>query len=340
MSSKGKSPPAAHALTTMRIFQLTLALLFLSTVTYMAKFTTIWTAPSFKFSVDEAHAENLARLHEVLEMRGPNRFFVADFDAADTYLRTVNLAEGPVFVLLTSSEANGTYWCPDCEDARQPITDAFARAPTNTRLLEVSVGSPQDWKDDFNPFRTRSLFHIRKIPSLLKYDGDLKTSQLLSETFAMQPALLDFVFKSKPRVEMSHPASSYKTIRDGNEMLAFLEAYQGDYPLFLYFTSGIKRRTGRPWCPYCDIADVPLHFYFDKHAPKHAVLLTLVVADSFSEWKDRDNPFRQQSVAPVRAVPTLSRVVRASPTDPVSTRTYSLALKDIQALQSFFESPH
>ncbi|RQM25882.1 hypothetical protein B5M09_011732 [Aphanomyces astaci] len=334
------SPSSSHPMTTMRIFQLTMGLLLLSTVGYIAKFTTIWTTPSLKLTVDEVQLGHMAHLSEVLETRGRNRYFVPDYDAAETFLRSVDLTEGPLFVLLMSGEDNGTYWCGDCERARKPISDALARAPSNMRLLEVSVGAPSDWKNKFNPFRTKSTFHIRKIPALLKYDGNLRTSHLLSESFATQPALLDFEFASNPHAnKVLHSPTSYKTIRDANVMVAFLEAYQGDYPLFLSFSSAINEHTGRLWCPFCDIADIPIHYYFDHYAPSNAVLVTVVVADTYLAWKDKKNPFRLQTIAKISGLPTLSRVVRAAPTDAVTTREYYPFFENIDALQAFFQAP-
>ncbi|KAF0772220.1 hypothetical protein AaE_002331 [Aphanomyces astaci] len=378
-SSGNGSPSSSHPMTTMRIFQLTMGLLLLSTVGYIAKFTTIWTTPSLKLTVDEVQLGHMAHLSEVLETRGRNRYFVPDYDAAETFLRSVDLTEGPLFVLLMSGEDNGAYWCGDCERARKPISDALARAPSNTRLLEVSVGAPSDWKNEFNPFRTKSTFHIRKIPALLKYDGNLRTSHLLSESFATQPALLDFEFASNPHAnKVLHSPTSYKTIRDANEMVAFLEAYQGDYPLFLSFTSAINEHTGgcnlfiylfgpviyfevlgtyilsisrvvsietihhlkcRLWCPFCDIADIPIHYYFDHYAPSNAVLLTVVVADTYLAWKDKKNPFRLQTIAKISGLPTLSRAVRAAPTDAVTTREYYPFFENIDALQAFYQAP-
>ncbi|KAG9406396.1 hypothetical protein AC1031_002715 [Aphanomyces cochlioides] len=327
------STTASSGMSTFRVFQITMALLLFSTVAYIAKFTTVWTSPVFRPTADDVQFEHMVHLQEVLETRGKNRFFVPDFEAAEAFLRQVDLKEGPMFVLLMSSEVNGSYWCNDCARAKQPFEDALARAPPNTRVLEVSVGAPRDWNDDYNPFRTKSTFHIRKIPALLKYEGNLKTSHLVSEQFVTKPELLNFVFGTK--IPMPRPP---KIIRSADEMLAFVKAYKGDYPLFLSFTSGTNPHTGRLWCPFCDIADLPIQHYFETAAPENAQLVRVVVADSYGAWKENSNPFRKQFVVRVSAIPTLVRVSKAQPTDEPFVREYLPLFEDTKELQKFFQA--
>ncbi|KAF0684054.1 Aste57867_23975 [Aphanomyces stellatus] len=329
----GAASTSQGLLTLLRVCQIVLALLLFSTVWYIGEFATMWPTPNAKPTNEEVEVEHLVHLNNVFETRGPNRYYVPDFDAAETYLRTVNLTDGPLFVLLMSGETNGTYWCADCERAKGPVADALARAPANTRLLEVSVGTAQDWHDDFNSFRSKSTFHIRKIPALLQYAGNLHTTRLISERFTLDTELLDFAFGTKgpaPR--------AVQTIRNVEAMTAYLDAYDGSHALFLSFTSGINSHTGRLWCPFCDIADLPLQYYFEQYAPPDAVMLRIVVADSYGAWKNPKNPFRLQTAARVTGLPTLSRVSRDAATKALAVREYTPFFENRAELVAFFQA--
>ncbi|KDO31728.1 hypothetical protein SPRG_03645 [Saprolegnia parasitica CBS 223.65] len=275
-----------------------------------------------------AHAVFLKRVrdasHNIVRVDGLN--------AAETYLNTVRLNDGPLYVLVTSLR-NGSEpdWCELCDVARQPVATAFANAPPSARLLWVQV-TEEGWETSKFTLRPDAQLEIRELPTLLRYNGRMVTTLLLAEAFVSDPLLLAGVFATPPTAV---PVPRVVDVTTIDEMNAALNAFDGA-PLFLYFVSGRYESTGRLWCPHCDRADVPILGYYRAYAPPNATLLRIVVAKTIDQWHDVANPFRTQSAVKLTGLPMLTRLSLSGAGLP-QLNEYVEFFEDRDRLRAFFE---
>ncbi|OQR90311.1 hypothetical protein ACHHYP_05631 [Achlya hypogyna] len=289
---RGKAP--SQQMTFLVLFRVSLALLLGCSMVY--------TMSLFRMADDGE-----VRLRKASEIAS-RRIQAASFADAVDYLETVDLHAGPVYILVMSGKSDGDYWCGDCRNAKAPIADAFAKAPSAARLLEVSVGSPDQWRDVHNSFRTDNLLRIGHIPALLQYEGNMRTSRLLLEKFAADPELLEDLFHV-PEPLVAASGARIQAVDKASDMVAILTAYDSSYPLYLFFISGTDPDTGRLWCPHCDSSKVPVEYYFTHYAPSNAVMLKITTADTYEAWQDKNNPFIAQSFVKIGGLPALMRAV-------------------------------
>ncbi|OQR80453.1 hypothetical protein THRCLA_23482 [Thraustotheca clavata] len=263
------------------------------------------------------------------------RFEAGSFDEAKTFLESVSLSDGPVYIVLMSGKRDGEYWCGDCRNADKPISEAFAKAPSNARLLEVSVGEPAQWRQASNPFRIHRLFTVSRIPAVLEYKGNLKTSNLLLEKFAKDKELLEYLFQVNTKELKS---SKIKDITTVDELQNVISNYDNSYPLFLFFISGNDQDTGRLWCPHCDSAAVPVEYYFLRYSPSNAIMFKVITSENYDAWMDSNNPFRQQNLVDVNGLPALFRAVPDS-TPSLVFDEYAEYFEEREKLIQFYEKP-
>ncbi|KAI9923030.1 hypothetical protein PsorP6_000594 [Peronosclerospora sorghi] len=327
-------------LSVIRFMQMLLAMTLLFSLAYMYQFVSV----SFSFrSMDEsvdAKERGLLRNrvlgHSVVHLQGfeAGHKFVSEYDVE---------SQGPLYILFMSdANADGEYWCPDCERAKKPVMDAFKRAPRGSRLAEIRVGPQAYWADYMNEFRQNQLFYLDYIPTLLRYEGGGNSSTMLTEAFCTDPALLDYVFRvHKPLAGAPHQ-NTVLSMSSPNEVIDYLGTYDNTYPLFFFFVSGYHNFNGRLWCPYCDRADVAVMHYFNYTAPETAVLVRVTTADSYEAWKSKANPFRQpafqEKVGPMRAVPYLGFVKKDVPGNKVTLYQFLPDYTETAKLQTFFKN--
>lgn len=303
----------------VRFMQLALATTILFSMVYM------WEFFSMSASYSTANGRTLdavngsdpfaaAAAAKNLRLVGQTRFVVQGFEAGYKFVSEYNVeTQGPLYILFMSdADVNGTYWCPDCAVARKPVYDAFERAPLGTRIVEIRVGQVEYWADQMNEFRQNKLFYIDYIPTLMRYTGGGNSTTMLTEKYCLDKELLDVVFQV---AEPSGPKlrnNQIVTLTTPEAVIDFVYAYDNSYPLFIYFTSGFHWFNGRLWCPFCDRANVAIMHYYNTTAPDSAVLLQVVVADSYVKWKKKKHPFKlpafREKVISLRGVPYLGRV--------------------------------
>ncbi|RHY30265.1 hypothetical protein DYB32_004522 [Aphanomyces invadans] len=258
-----------------------------------------------------------------------------DYASALDLLATIEVStDDPYFVLLMSGMlASGQYWCSDCEQAKMPLARAFAA--TGVRHAVVGVGSREEWANASSPFRVGPVFHVNEVPALLRYDGDLHTTTVLTgRAFLSDEAMLLALLTPRP----SPPTVVHV---DTVEALAtYFDEYtmsRSKHPLFVYFVSGTTP-TGELWCPYCAKAELPVMAYFDRFAPQDAVLLRVVTAASLQDWRRDDNPFKVQQVIVISGLPML---IRAKPqrldTAALEFEEYTAFFEDTALLTAFFQ---
>ncbi|EQC34993.1 hypothetical protein SDRG_07235 [Saprolegnia diclina VS20] len=316
----------SQQVTVLTLFRVSLAVLVTCSLLYMAR---MYAATAS----DGSYGRQELRLGQASAVAS-RRIHAASFDDAIAYLSNVDLDAGPVYILVMSGMRGGDYWCGDCRNVKAPVAAAFAKAPPTARLLEVSVGTPDEWRDVSNPFRTNSLLRINRIPALLEYKGHLKTTNLVLEKFATDPELLEYLFRvPEPRVPVR--ARDQRAVATVDALNAILDTYDGSYPLFLFFLSGHDSDTRRLWCPFCDSALLPVVYYFEHYAATDAVLVTVTTASTYDEWQDPSSPFRAQKRIKINGLPMLIRVLP----DATSFNEYSQFFEDRTRLVRFFEEP-
>ncbi|KDO31729.1 hypothetical protein SPRG_03646 [Saprolegnia parasitica CBS 223.65] len=316
----------SQRVTLLTLFRVSLAVLVTCSLMYMVRMYAATTS-------DAGPGRQELRLGQAPPLAS-QRVHAASFDEAIAYLSDVDLDAGPVYILVMSGMRGGDYWCGDCRNVKVPVAAAFAKAPPAARLLEVSVGTSPEWRDVSNPFRTHSLLRINHIPALLEYKGHLKTTNLVLEKFATDPELLEYLFRvPEPRVPIG--ARDKREVATVDALNAMVDAYDGSYPLYLFFVSGHDSDTERLWCPFCDSALLPVVYYFEHYAAKDAALVTVTTASTYDEWQDPSSPFRAQTRIKISGLPMLVRVMpNAAP-----LKEYTQFFEDRTHLVQFFQEP-
>jgi thiol-disulfide isomerase/thioredoxin len=274
---------------------------------------------------------------------GPKKFILQGFTEAYKFVKEYDTKMGPLYILFMSNvDEEGKYWCPDCQKAKQPVYEAFDRAPLKSRIVEIRVGERDYWANEYNEFRLNELFYIDYIPTLMRYDGNKFSSNMLSEKYCLDSALLEYVFRVENPTAGLPKNNSIITMKDAKEVQTYLEMYDNSYPLFIFFVSGTHDFNGRLWCPYCDKADVSVMHYYNYTAPTSAVLLRTVVADSYKMWKRKKNPFKsdefKEKVLTLKGVPYLARVTKKSNTQKLEFNEFIPEFYEKQRLIQFFNT--
>ncbi|OQR90316.1 hypothetical protein ACHHYP_05630 [Achlya hypogyna] len=253
---------------------------------------------------------------------------VNGFDAAEAFLNTVDIDDGPFFVHVTSARnVSEPEWCELCGLAKDKVAIAFETAPPTARLLHVLV-SEEGWESRRYSLRSDSQLNVDELPAILRYDGSMHTSLLLSEGFVSDPVLLRAVFQTSP--------APRRRVLDITTVQALERAIEAAsiQPLFTYFVSGRNPQDGRLWCRYCDRSDIPIVTYYNEYAPVNATLLRVIVADSYADWQNPTNPFARQQVVPVSGLPMLARL-DATATG-IQVHEYVQFFEERESLRAFF----
>lgn len=337
MASVMAAPPTplkgGWQLNPVRFMQLALATTVAFSVVYMAQF--------MASSVESGAGFSSAVRSRLL---GKTQYVVQGFDEGYKFVSTYDVeTQGPLFVLFMSdADENGTYWCADCERAKQPVYDAFARAPRGSRLVEIRVGPEEYWADNGNEFRQNQLFYIDYIPTLMRYDGRGNSSTMVNERGCTNKELLDFVFRVPRPSGPPLKGNEVVTLTTPSAIIEYVTAFDTDVrPLFIFFVSGVHSFNGRLWCHYCDRADVAVMHYFNTTAPANAVLIRAVVAESYKAWKKKKNPFKgaefREKIAAVRGVPFLGRLTKHQDMNTPRMTEYYPEFDAYEDLQRFYE---
>ncbi|KAL7686862.1 putative Thioredoxin-like superfamily [Plasmopara halstedii] len=323
----------------LRFMQVALAITLFFSITYMYQFVTVSitlrSVNDSEDSKDVGIVRNRVLGHSILHLQG--------FEAAHKFVSDYDIEQGPLYILFMSdADENGKYWCPDCERAKKPVMDAFNRAPRGSKLVEIRVGPQSYWSDYMNEFRQNQLFYLDHIPTLMRYEGGGNSSTMLTESFCNDPDLLDYVFRvNKPLAGKPHE-NKVLTMTSPTEVINYVGTYDHSHPLFLFFVSGNHDFNGRLWCPYCDRADVAVMHYFNYTALDDAVLIRIVVSNSYKEWKKNENPFKQlefrEKVTLLQGVPYLGFVRKDLPANKVHVFQFMPDYVETQKLLTFFKN--
>ena len=87
--------------------------------------------------------------------------------------------------------------------------------------------------------------------------------------------------------------------------------------------------------PFCDKSNIVIDSYFNHTASSKAVLVKIVVAETYWEWKNATNPFRvSKYLEPVVGIPALHRVHRVR--DQLTFTVFSDRFENLTALEHHF----
>ncbi|KAJ0398194.1 hypothetical protein ATCC90586_001557 [Pythium insidiosum] len=330
----GATPTASSGgMNPIRFMQLAFAATIFFSVVYMGQFISLSVQDSEQ-ALTGAGGRGLM---------GETNFVLQGFDEAFKFVSTYDVkTQGPLYLLFMSdADANGTYWCPDCQRAKKPVYDVFARAPRGSRLAEIRVGPSEVWNDDNNAFRQNELFYLDYIPSLIRYDGGGNSSHMLNEQYTLDYDLLEYVFRVPNPAAGAPNKNQVVVLDDADAVQQYVAQFDDSYPLYIFFVSGHHAFNGRLWCPYCDRADVAIMHYFNYSAPDNAVLLRVIVSHTYKMWKKKKNPFKlpefRSKVVSLRGVPFLGRVHKEADTNRVIVDEFKPDFTAKQELIAFFQ---
>ncbi|XP_063531008.1 thioredoxin domain-containing protein 17-like [Cydia strobilella] len=115
---------------------------------------------------------------------------IKGFEEFVKYTDNIDPNGPPVYFYFDSKLPDGTSWCPDCVVA-EPIVRAFLREVKKDLIfVHVDCGEREFYRDPQCVFRTDPRSKIRRIPTLLKWQGDR-----LEETEVNDPENLRKLFQ-------------------------------------------------------------------------------------------------------------------------------------------------
>ncbi|KAE8901778.1 hypothetical protein PF005_g18094 [Phytophthora fragariae] len=352
MKATNRDAQGSRSLNPMRFMQLALAMTMLLSVSYMWQFTAETVVSPATDEIEATSAKDAAaKLLQAAEAarsvqrdrsHAHTQYVVRGFEEAHKFVREYDVdSMGPLFMLFMSdTDANGTYWFPPCQQVKEAVYKGFKRAPRRSRLLEIQVGPEKYWNDLKNPFRQNQLFYIDYLPTLMRYDGGGNSSALLAGPNCLNQDLLDVVFKVNKPAAGQPNANRVMHFNNPKQVMDFMAFYTFDYPLFMFYVSGVHAFNNRLWCPFCDKAEVLVMHYFNYTAPANAVLMRIVVAREPRQWFDEDNDFVgpefSKKVVEFDGVPYLGFVDRNRTSNKIKVREFVHSMDQHEKLKGFF----
>nr|CCA22749.1 conserved hypothetical protein [Albugo laibachii Nc14] len=234
-----------------------------------------------------------------------------------------------ILVLLFTCDEDiedSSQWMTLCNRATDMINQTFKKADERYHLVTTHVGSESKWKKSTNPYKSDFDLKLKRIPTLMRWDGNGRTSMTLWQHSLLEQASLDYIFEIADNTSEASIARTwegkkkYKVTNNYTDYRAMLEQYrtrpnnEDEHLFYVSFVSGHLKENNRPWCPYCRFAEVPIHIAYHAHAPLNARLIRAEVTDEYRDWKQRKSPFQNQPELKLTVVPALYNVTR-SPTN-------------------------
>ena len=269
------------------------------------------------------------------------RHVVAGFNATQQFLREYSRPERLFLFFVCSDDAgNALHWSPLCADAERTVTEAFARSPADARLLVVRAGSQAFWKSR-NSFTTDHDLRLKAVPTLLKWEGNGRTTGMLNGASTGDPRLVGYLLRNRDVVDalprITQRPAMIETVAGYAAFQQAMTHYRGAYPLYVLFVSGRIASNDRPWCPYCRFSDLPVEYAMLSFAVPSARLLRVEVTKTYPEWKSRANPFRTDALLGIQGVPKLYKVARDPVTAVLSYDLYHGRLDTLDELQAMLQ---
>lgn len=77
-----------------------------------------------------------------------------------------------VVVFLSSWDSNGKYWCPDCEQARDNISDILVPKckEQNLKIIFVDCGDKPGWQNPEHVLKVHPLIKLPDIPTFMIFE--------------------------------------------------------------------------------------------------------------------------------------------------------------------------
>ncbi|KAL4161508.1 hypothetical protein PRNP1_002062 [Phytophthora ramorum] len=255
-----------------------------------------------------------------------------------------------LFFMCSDEQFKANDWSQDCVQGKKHVYDVFSKSPGRNRLVTVFAGSEKYWKHQ-NDFYNDADLRVKGLPCLMQWEGrNGRTSGMLVQRSLYDEPFLRYLFRNTDQPDVLFPADDLKNkqIITVNGYDAYVDAMvryeheENPVPTFLMMVSGRFRNNNRPWCPYCRYSELPLEYAFYHYAPKNARMIRVEVADSYSEWKKR-NDFTRDENLQLKIVPLMFAIEQAPAGSPNGTKSinftpHKIRYDELAPLRQFFTS--
>lgn len=272
------------------------------------------------------------------EVVNEKHHIVSGFDAAMEYLSSYNQSK-PIFILLMCDKAtdSGLHWSDLCSAAESTIYATLQSTPLDLMILEVRVGSENDWTTARSKFRSDRRFKVKHMPALIRWEGNDRTSDYLGGEQVADTELLTYMLDGKQHINAEPVLRDIPKISKHEDMEKILEKYDGSHPLFFLLISGRLPKINRSWCPYCRLAEIPVEYSYLKYASLSTKLVKINVANTYGAWRAPGNPFKVDTRLHTRGVPALLKVTRTAEGE-FTFEKYPESLVYLPGLKELFQS--
>lgn len=282
--------------------------------------------------------ETPAEIDRGMEAVNEKHHIVSGFPAAMKYLDSYNQSK-PIFILLMCDKSvdSGLHWSPSCSSAESTVYATLRSTTLDLMILEVRVGSEDDWTKARSEFRSDRRFKVKHMPALIRWEGHDRSSDYLGGEQVADAELLMYMLDGKQHIDAEPVLRDIPEISTHEDMEKILEKYDGSHPLFFFLISGRLPDVNRSWCPYCRLAEIPVEYHYLKYAPQETKLVKIKVASTYGAWRSPGNPFKVDTRLNTRGVPALLKVTRTVEGE-FTFKRYPESLIDLPGLIELFKS--
>lgn len=249
----------------------------------------------------------------------------------------------PLFIYLKCDAADSVYHdSVTCSNAQLSMEAMLNSTTWDFSVLAVNIGRRSLWKNNIhNLFRTHIDFKVKHVPTLIRWLGNHKSTDYFANDLFYYRDILKYMLSGQTfinRTKATMPSTKEITLH--SDMDTILTSYNGTYPLYIYLLSGRLPGNNRAWCPYCRLSEIPVDYSFQLHAPTNAVLVKIIVADTYGGWKSNSNKFKLDNRLSIHGVPRLARVFKTNTTNHgFKIAEYGDPLDNLSILKTYFELP-
>ncbi|RMX64810.1 hypothetical protein DD238_004354 [Peronospora effusa] len=255
-----------------------------------------------------------------------------------------------LFFVCSDEQFKASDWSEVCTEGKKHVYDVFSKSPERNRLVTVFAGSEKYWKYQ-NEFYNDPDLHVKGVPCIMKWEGHSgRTEGMLVKRSLYDEPFLRYLFKNMDQPEVLFVPEDIKnkqivTVKGYDSYVDFMGKYEYEenpVPTFLMMVAGRFQNNNRPWCPYCRYSELPLEYAFYSYAPKNARMIRVEVADTYSEWKKR-NEFTRDENLRLNLVPLMFYIqtipaATANDTKSIIFTSHMIRYDELDPLREFFTS--
>lgn len=295
--------------------------------------------PNVEFQKVDEDYDDLPALQQVFEPPQVQHHVIL-YNAIDawTMFDTLRLSQRKIILFLT---CDSSLWDPShCQEAKKVVQTEWAEIirrqenQTLPFLIEVQFSSMSAYQDSI--FVTHRDLKFTRFPVLVHWLEHTRTSMYLSGSYLVDVPEAVRYSLSGQKATTRRPGQRVIQLEspDKPALDEILEENRGSTQnLYLFFISGVHPESNRPWCPSCRVKDLGTEFLFYRAAPADAVLVKIRIADTYPEFKRKDNPYKKDPRLGVHSVPFLGRWNHTSQ----QLEPFRGNLKTVDVVERFFD---